>query len=51
MPGKKVGHDSFVKVCEADEFDEIITDWTAESDPLGELRDLGIAVTTAREDE
>ena len=31
MPGKKIGHDSFVKVCDVGQFSEIITDWTADS--------------------
>ena len=51
MPGKKLGRDSFVKVCDADMFDGIITDWTAESAPVKELEEKGIAVTAVGEEE
>lgn len=51
MPGKKLGCDSFVKVCDADMFDGIITDWTAESAPVKELEEKGIAVTAVGEEE
>lgn len=51
MPGKKVGHDSFVKVCDAGIFSEIITDWTAEKAQIEEISDLGISVIAVGEEE
>ena len=51
MPGKKIGHDSFLRVCGAEEFDEMITDWTADEALVEEISGSGISVITAREDE
>lgn len=51
MPGKKVGHDSFVKVCDIEKFSEIITDWTADGSVLKEISKMGAAVTVAEEVE
>lgn len=51
MPGKKVGRDSFVRVCEVKCFDEIITDSTADSSVTEEIEGLGITVITASEEE
>lgn len=49
IPGKKVGHDSFVKVCNISAFNEIITDWTADTALLDKFSSLGIAVTVSEE--
>ena len=49
MPGKKVGHDSFIKVCDIGEFNEIVTDWTADTAILDELTSAGLSITTVKE--
>ncbi len=51
MPGKKVGRNGFIKVCDINEFDEIITDKTADSGALEEITNLGVPVVIAEEDE
>ena len=49
IPGAKVGVDSFIKVCEAETFDEIITDWDCTEDQLQLLREKGIEITVVKE--
>ena len=49
MPGNKIGHDSFVKVCNVSEFDEIVTDWNADSAALNMLSEAGVSVFTVKE--
>ena len=51
MPSKKLGHNSFVKVCDVGQFSEIITDQEAESAVIGELSDMGVDVVTVSEEE
>ena len=51
MPGKKIGHDSFVNVCGIEEFSEIITDWTADAKLIEEITALGISVAAAEEEK
>lgn len=52
MPSGKVGTDSFVKVCGAADFDELITDWDCVEDELIRLEEKGLAVTVvAQKDE
>lgn len=49
MPAGKVGADAFVKVCDAAEFDLLITDWDCVEDELNAIRDMGISVMVAAE--
>ncbi|MBO4887489.1 MAG: DeoR/GlpR transcriptional regulator [Firmicutes bacterium] len=49
IPGAKVGVDSFIKVCEAETFDEIITDWDCTEDQLQLLREKDIEITVVKE--
>lgn len=51
MPGKKVGHDCFVRVCGIEEFDEVITDWTADPKLIEEIAAMGIPAVTAEEEK
>lgn len=44
MPSAKIGVDSFIKVCEADAFDSVITDWECVEDQISALEDKGIQV-------
>ncbi|MBE6578193.1 MAG: DeoR/GlpR transcriptional regulator [Ruminococcaceae bacterium] len=49
MPGVKVGTDAFVKVCDADAFDEVITDWECVEEHILRLEEKGLHVTVAEE--
>ena len=45
MPSKKIGVDSFVKVCDAAAFDTLVTDWDCVEDELMRLEETGVQVT------
>lgn len=49
MPSAKVGTDAFVKVCEADVFDTVITDWNSAEDQIAALEEKGIEVVVVEE--
>ena len=49
MPAQKVGTDSFVKVCDAADFDVLITDWDCVEDELVKLEEQGVAVTVVQQ--
>lgn len=49
IPSSKVGVDSFVKVCEIDEFDSIITDWDCVEDQLSAIEEKGVEVIVVEE--
>lgn len=49
MPSAKIGIDSFIKVCDADFFDEIITDWDCVEEHIAPLEEKGIPVTIVEE--
>ncbi len=51
IPGNKVGTDSFVKVCDANVFDRIITDWECVEEHVTALEKLGVTVTVAERTE
>ena len=44
IPGAKVGANSFIKVCDADVFDAVITDWNCVEEQITALEDKGIKV-------
>ena len=46
LPGNKIGVDSFIKVCDAVNFDTLITDWDCLDEQRTALEELGLAVTT-----
>jgi len=52
MPSGKIGVDSFLKVCEADSFETIITDWDCLEDQAERLRETGteVIIVENRED-
>lgn len=50
MPSGKVGVDAFVKVCDAADFDLLITDWDCVEDEPNAIRDRGVSVMSAAED-
>ena len=49
LPGAKIGTDSFVKVCDVDVFDEIITDWECLEEQVTVLEEKEVSVTIVEE--
>ena len=49
IPSSKIGVDSFIKVCEADVFDEIITDWECVEEQIASLEEKDIRITIVEE--
>ena len=49
LASSKIGVNSFVKVCNANEFDTIITDWDCAEEQITALEDTGVKVIVAEE--
>ncbi len=49
MPAQKVGTDAFVKVCDAADFNVLITDWDCVEDELIRLEEAGVNVTVVQQ--
>lgn len=49
LPGTKIGVDSFVKVCDAEVFDEVVTDWECVEEQVAALEEKGVMVTVVEE--
>lgn len=49
IPSSKVGVNSFVKVCDADEFNTVVTDWDCAEEQIAALEDTGVKVIVAEE--
>lgn len=49
IPSAKVGVNSFIKVCEAESFDIIITDWDCSEEQISAIEEKGIKVTVVEE--
>lgn len=49
IPGAKVGVDSFIKVCDADVFDSIITDWDCVEEQILAMEEKGVEITIVEE--
>lgn len=47
IPSSKIGADSFVKVCDVEEFDFVITDWDCAEDQISAMEEKGVGVTVA----
>jgi len=47
MPNQKIGFKAFIKVCDTDKFDTLITDWDAVEDELNKFEDSGVQVIVA----
>lgn len=45
MPSSKIGVDSFIKVCDVDTFDFVITDWDCVEDQIAAIEEKGVEVT------
>lgn len=44
MPNQKIGFKAFIKVCDANKFDTLITDWDAVEDELNKIEEAGVQV-------
>ncbi len=49
IPSGKVGTDSFIKVCEAESFDTIITDWDCSEEQIAAFEEKGIKVVVVEQ--
>lgn len=49
MPSAKIGTDAFVKVCDVEVFDEVITDWDCAEDQILALEEQSVTVTVVEE--
>lgn len=49
LPGAKIGVDSFVKVCDAEVFDCLITDWDCVEDQLAAIEENGVEIIVVEE--
>lgn len=45
IPSSKIGVDSFIKVCDVDSFDSIITDWDCVEDQIAAIEERGVEIT------
>ena len=50
MPHNKIGFKAFIKVCDADMLDTLITDWDAVEDELNKIEDAGVKVVVVERD-
>lgn len=44
MPNQKIGFKAFIKVCDTDKFDILITDWDALEDELNRIKETGVKI-------
>jgi len=44
MPNQKIGFKAFIKVCDADKFNILVTDWDSVEDELNKFEDMGVQV-------
>lgn len=50
LPSDKIGFKSFIKVCDVNKFDTLITDWDALEEELTKIEDLGVDVIVVDKD-
>jgi len=51
LPSSKIGKDSFIKVCEVEAFDTVITDWGCVEDQIAAIEDKGVKILVVREEK
>ena len=49
IPSSKIGVDSFIKVCDVDAFDSIITDWDCVEDQIAAIEERGVEIMVVEE--
>lgn len=47
MPNQKIGFKAFIKVCDTNKLDTLITDWEAVEDELNKIEETGVKVIVA----
>lgn len=50
MPNQKIGFKAFIKVCDTNKFDILITDWDTVEDELVKIEDTGIKVVVVEKE-
>ena len=50
MPNQKIGFKAFIKVCDTDKFDTLITDWDVVEDELARIEEKGVKVIVVDKD-
>ena len=50
LPSAKVGFRAFIKVCDTEKFDTLITDWDAVEDELAKIQELGVEIIVAEKE-
>lgn len=50
MPHQKIGFKAFIKVCDTNKFDILVTDWDAVEDELNKFEDAGVQVIVVDKD-
>lgn len=51
MAGRKVGVDSFIKVCDVTEFQTVITDWECVEDQIAAIEEKGVTVVVVEKQQ
>ena len=49
IPSSKIGTNAFIRVCDVDVFDEVITDWDCVEDQIAAIEEKGVQVTVVEE--
>jgi DeoR/GlpR family transcriptional regulator of sugar metabolism len=49
LPSHKIGIRAFIKVCEAERFNTLITDWDAVEDELNKIEEKGVEVVVVEQ--
>jgi len=50
LPSAKIGFRAFIKVCDTEKFDMLLTDWDAVEDELAKIGELGVEVVVVEND-
>lgn len=49
LSGRKIGTDSFIKVCDVTDFDTVITDWSCVEDQIAAIEEKGVEIIVVDE--
>jgi DeoR/GlpR family transcriptional regulator of sugar metabolism len=50
MPNPKIGFKAFIKVCDTNKFDTLITDWDSVEDELNKIEESGVKIIVAEKE-
>ena len=51
MPNQKIGFKGFIKICDLNKFDTLVTDWDVPDDELLKFKDLGMNIIIVKKTE